>query len=85
MHLLMDFIPNHTSSMHKWFIESCKDDANNPYKDYYVWIESDDSINPPNNWVSFGTFRQQQQKNSIKAFRRFYTITYRQNFPFKCS
>ena len=51
MHLLMDFIPNHTSDQHKWFIESCKDKPNNPYKDYYVWVESSDSKNPPNNWV----------------------------------
>lgn len=58
MHLLMDFIPNHTSDKHKWFIESCKNEPNNPYRDYFVWIESEDSDKPPNNWVKFASLIQ---------------------------
>ena len=52
MYILLDFVPNHTSDQHEWFKESCKNkNVDNPYKDYYVWYESDDKINPPNNWV----------------------------------
>ena len=53
MHILLDFIPNHTSDKHRWFEESSKNnDPNNPFRDYYVWCESEDSVNPPTNWVS---------------------------------
>jgi alpha-glucosidase len=48
----MDFIPNHTSDKHEWFVKSCESDSpNNPYRDYYVWYSSEDKTNPPNNWV----------------------------------
>lgn len=53
MYLLLDFIPNHTSNLHNWFKESCKNDPDNLYRDFYVWYPSEDNINPPNNWVSF--------------------------------
>lgn len=53
MHVIMDFIPNHTSNEHAWFKESCKsNDASNPYRDFYVWFPSEDSVHPPNNWRS---------------------------------
>jgi alpha-glucosidase len=53
MHLILDFVPNHTSDQHKWFKESCKSsDETNPYRDYYVWYPSKDKVNPPNNWKS---------------------------------
>lgn len=53
MHILLDFIPNHTSDQHRWFQESIKDnDPNNPYRDYYIWYPSEDSVNPPTNWVN---------------------------------
>jgi alpha-glucosidase len=52
MHIIIDFVPNHTSNKHKWFTESCKNsDENNYYRDFYVWYPSEDKINPPNNWV----------------------------------
>jgi len=51
----MDFIPNHSSNLHKWFVESRKGGENNPYSDYYVWndgklLENGTRV-PPNNWV----------------------------------
>ena len=52
MHILLDFVPNHTSDQHPWFKESSKNgDSTNPYRDYYVWYPSEDKKNPPNNWV----------------------------------
>ena len=54
MHILLDFVPNHTSDQHMWFKESCKsDDPSNPYRDFYVWYSSEDKVNPPNNWVRY--------------------------------
>lgn len=46
MKLIMDLVPNHTSSAHKWFIESRKS-KDNPYSDYYYWADE-----PLNNWIS---------------------------------
>ncbi len=46
MKIILDLVPNHTSSEHKWFRESRKS-RDNPYSDYYYWFD-----NPPNHWGS---------------------------------
>ena len=52
MHIILDFIPNHTSDNHTWFLESrASSDRTNTYRSYYVW-EGDVTGNAPNNWVS---------------------------------
>ena len=54
--LMLELIPNHTSKKSKWFEESRKGGRDNNYKDYYVWANGrhlpNDTILPPNNWVS---------------------------------
>ncbi len=49
--LILDFIPNHTSSRHPWFIESSSS-LNNPKRDWYVWQSPKPDGSPPNNWLS---------------------------------
>lgn len=44
--IIMDLVPNHTSSEHKWFVES-KKSKDNEYSDYYYWFDE-----PQNNWDS---------------------------------
>ncbi len=39
MHVLLDLVPGHTSTAHKWFQESMKAEKN-PYTDRYVWTDS---------------------------------------------
>ncbi|MBR4090917.1 MAG: alpha-glucosidase [Mogibacterium sp.] len=46
MKLILDLVPNHTSTDHKWFQESRKG-KDNPYSDYYYWFDA-----PPNDWES---------------------------------
>lgn len=48
----MDFVPNHSSDEHEWFVKSVK--GRRKYKDYYVWREGkgNESTLPPNNWIS---------------------------------
>lgn len=43
MRLLLDFVPNHTSDQHPWFLES-RSARDNPKRDWYVWRDQ------PNNW-----------------------------------
>lgn len=52
--IIMDFVPNHTSDKHKWFIKSVAEDPD--YKDFYVWHDGKPNPLggrnlPPNNWV----------------------------------
>lgn len=49
MKVVMDFVPNHTSKKHKWFVESQK--KTKGYADYYVW-EGNSQGSPPSNWLS---------------------------------
>lgn len=46
----MDLVVNHTSDEHIWFVES-RSSKDSPYRDYYIWRDSDDET-PPNNWGS---------------------------------
>ncbi|KAK4303292.1 hypothetical protein Pmani_024677 [Petrolisthes manimaculis] len=52
--ILLDFVPNHSSDQHEWFIKSVN--REDPYTNYYVWSDgkvlANDTRVPPNNWVS---------------------------------
>jgi len=53
--IVLDFVLNHTSDEHPWFIESRKS-KDNPYRDYYIWHEGkikDGNKVEPTNWGSF--------------------------------
>ena len=50
--LLLDFVPNHTSELHKWFIES-RSSKTNPKRDWYIWADPEKNGGYPNNWVSY--------------------------------
>ncbi|WNO52562.1 alpha-amylase family glycosyl hydrolase [Stakelama saccharophila] len=49
--LLLDFVPNHSSDRHPWFIESRKSRAS-PKRDWYIWRDPAPDGGPPNNWTS---------------------------------
>lgn len=49
--VIMDFVPNHTSDKHKWFLES-KSSRDNPKRDWYLWYDALPDGSPPNNWLS---------------------------------
>jgi maltose alpha-D-glucosyltransferase / alpha-amylase len=38
--ILLDLVVNHTSDQHPWFRSACADPAS-PYRDWYVWSESE--------------------------------------------
>ncbi len=51
MKLIMDFVPNHTSNQHPWFLESASS-RDNPKADWYIWHDPAPDGGPPNNWRS---------------------------------
>lgn len=51
MKLLLDFVPNHTSDQHPWFVES-RSSRDNPKRDWYIWRDPAPGGGPPNNWTS---------------------------------
>ena len=74
MKLLLDFVPNHTSDEHPWFIEARKDKLNQK-RDWYIWRDGHPGGGPPNNWLSnFGgsawTFDETTQQYYFHAFLR---------------
>ncbi len=52
--IILDFVPNHTSSEHAWFRES-RSSVDSPKRDWYVWRDAKDDGTAPNNWLgAFG-------------------------------
>ncbi len=51
LRLILDFVPNHTSDQHPWFLES-RSSLTNPKRDWYLWRDPGPDATPPNNWPS---------------------------------
>ncbi|XP_065836734.1 alpha-glucosidase-like [Oscarella lobularis] len=50
--VILDFVPNHSSNLHPWFVESRRNRTNSK-RDWYVWADPDPlTRGPPNNWQS---------------------------------
>ncbi|RRK10141.1 alpha-glucosidase [Lactiplantibacillus garii] len=52
MHIIFDFVLNHTSDQHPWFKQALADPTG-PYRDYYLWQDPAADGGRPNNWGSF--------------------------------
>jgi maltose alpha-D-glucosyltransferase / alpha-amylase len=59
MKVITDLVLNHTSDMHPWF-QAARSDRNSPYRDYYVWSDTDQKYSrariifldtEPSNWT----------------------------------
>src|ERR1039457_1841022 len=51
LRVLLDLVPNYTSSAHPWFVEATGDPAS-PRREYYVWADPRPDGRPPNNWLA---------------------------------
>jgi alpha-glucosidase len=49
--VILDFVPNHSSDQHPWFVES-RGSRSSPKRDWYIWRDPAPGGGPPNNWLS---------------------------------
>ena len=49
--VILDYVPNHTSDQHPWFLES-RSSRDNPKRDWYLWRDPAPDGGPPNNWIA---------------------------------
>jgi alpha-glucosidase len=51
MRLLLDYVPNHTSAQHPWFVDS-RSARDAEHRDWYIWRDPSPGGGPPNAWQS---------------------------------
>ena len=51
LRVIIDLVPNHSSSAHPWF-QSSRSSVDDEYRGYYHWRDPTTDGKPPNNWVS---------------------------------
>ena len=51
IHIILDFVVNHSSDQHKWFLDS-KSSRTAEHRDWYIWRDGKGPGQPPNNWTS---------------------------------
>ncbi|BBL80567.1 alpha-amylase [Rubrobacter xylanophilus] len=51
LRVIVDYVPNHTSDEHPWFVES-RSSRESPKRDWYIWEDPKPDGSPPNNWLS---------------------------------
>jgi len=49
--VILDFVVNHTSDQHPWFLDS-KSSRTSAHRDWYIWRDGRGPDQPPNNWES---------------------------------
>ena len=49
--IIMDFVLNHTSDQHKWFLDS-KSSKTSTHRNWYIWRDGQSKGQAPNNWTS---------------------------------
>jgi len=72
--VIVDFVPNHTSDQHPWFLDA-RSSRSSVDRDWYVWADPKPDGSPPNNWrstfVRFGpawTFDERSGQYYLHSF-----------------
>jgi alpha-glucosidase len=50
MKVLLDLVPNHTSTAHPWFVDAVSG-PDSEHRSFYVWADPAPGGGPPNNWL----------------------------------
>ncbi len=75
--VLLDYVPNHSSDQHSWFLQS-RSSRSNPYRDWYIWRDPGPGDGPPNNWLgAFGGSAWEWDGNT----RQYYLHSYLKEQP----
>lgn len=75
--VIMDYVPNHTSDRHPWFLES-RSSLTNPRRNWYVWADPRPDGSPPNNWLgSWGGSAWEWDPTT----RQYYLHSYHKTMP----
>jgi alpha-glucosidase len=51
LRVILDYVPNHSSDRHPWFLES-RSSRSSAKRDWYIWRDPKPDGGPPNNWLS---------------------------------
>jgi alpha-glucosidase len=49
--IILDWVPNHTSDEHPWFLDS-RSNRQSAKRQWYLWRDAKPDGTPPNNWIS---------------------------------
>jgi alpha-glucosidase len=71
--VILDFVVNHTSDQHKWFLDS-KSSKTSEHRDWFIWRDGKGPGQPPNNWLS--TFGLSAWKLDPKTNQYYYHYFY---------
>jgi len=71
--IILDFVVNHTSDKHKWFVDS-RSSRTSEHRDWYIWRDGKGPGQPPNNWLS--TFGLSAWKLDPKTDQYYYHYFY---------
>jgi len=72
--IIMDFVLNHTSPQHKWFLDSASSRAS-ARRDWYIWRDGKGPGVPPNNWISgFGGSAWQLDPKTGQYYYHFFAV-----------
>jgi alpha-glucosidase len=72
--IIMDFVLNHTSPQHKWFIDSASSRTAS-HRDWYIWRDGKAPGVPPNNWISgFGGSAWQFDPKTGQYYYHFFAV-----------
>ncbi len=50
LRVILDWVPNHTSEQHPWFVDACRG-RDSEHRDFYVWRDPGPNGELPNNWL----------------------------------
>jgi alpha-glucosidase len=70
--IILDFVVNHTSDKHPWFLDS-RSSRTSAHRDWYIWRDGKGPGQPPNNWEStFGGSAWQWDPKTKQYYYHFF-------------